>query len=89
MILRQRLLRMKRSGTRRGELLLRALGTLALATGITACSGGREASKADAPAAQANPAPDATARPGMPPEIDPNDIYGADRQGQVNPFIAH
>ena len=80
---------MKRPGTRRGELLLRALGTLALATGITACSGGREASKADAPAAQATPAPDANALPGMPPVLDPNDIYAADRPGQVSPVIAH
>ncbi|WP_051839657.1 beta-propeller fold lactonase family protein [Streptomyces sp. NRRL F-5126] len=74
-----------------------ALLAMALATAATACTGsggghpaaaGRAASHSAAPAAtRAAVGPGQDLLPGMPPPLDPHDLYAADRPGRLSPVV--
>jgi YVTN family beta-propeller protein len=74
-----------------------AAAAAALAVLAAACSGGGSTRKASAsrttsssvaPTTSTAAALASTGLPGMPPVLDPNDIYAADRPGQLSPAVA-
>lgn len=79
-------MRYDRSSTAKGTLahfapilvILATLGTVA-----NCFSGSRQ------PHVFAKPAADETPLPGMPPVLDPNDVYSADRAGNLSPVVGH
>src|SRR5262249_7238279 len=66
-------------------LLLLGAGACSPAAGDSTVSPGRSAE----PAREASPTVDPNALPGMPPLLDPNDIYAADRPGALSRAVRH
>jgi YVTN family beta-propeller protein len=84
--------RMVHTGHMRVRVITAVLAVPALLAACTAAPAARPAPSA--PSAPAAPQAEATATtasplPGMPPPLDPADVYAADRPGQIAPVAAH